>query len=208
MFTTSVSLSLSLTSAFGVFSVRGFLAECVSQPLLSILHTERPDIYAQWIKLKVHNYPFQPPLGLGPVHGRRRVRQANIARSCWVWQVSGFRRFHEIYLFIAQIWSPDSSFVGRCTVCVIEFESIYFSFSTHLHKGRITKGPDRVGETFPYFAGFIYLYPSCEEQSLERGGPLKNNNNLKKKVKSWKVIVIPSHTQSKLMRCFTTTWAT
>lgn len=111
MFTTGASLSLSLTSAFGVFSVRGFLAECVFQSLLSILHTQRPDMYAQWIKLKVHNYPFQPPLGLGPFHGRRRVRKANIARSCWAWQVRGqvgFQRFHEIYLFIAQIWSPDA----------------------------------------------------------------------------------------------------
>lgn len=77
--------------------------------------------------------------------------------------------FHEIYLFIAQIWSPDSPFVGRCTVCVIDpFQSVYFSFSTHLHKGRITKEPIFSTKEMPQCHPlFSFLMIKCHQVPME-----------------------------------------
>lgn len=55
------SLPLNLTGVFVLFSVRGFLPECIFHSLSPVLHTEKPLMYAeaQRIKLKAHNYPSQ-----------------------------------------------------------------------------------------------------------------------------------------------------
>lgn len=56
------SLRLNLTSVYVLFSVRGFLAECILHSLLLLLHSEKPLMYIDVplrIKLKACNYSSQ-----------------------------------------------------------------------------------------------------------------------------------------------------
>ncbi len=55
------------TSVFGLFSVRGFLAECIFHSLPPAPQTEKPLMYAQRIKLKAHNYTSQQSEDSDPV---------------------------------------------------------------------------------------------------------------------------------------------
>lgn len=87
------ALPLNLTSLFVLFSVRGFLAECIFHSHPPVLHTGKPLMYAEArrIKLKAHNYPSQRSGDSDPVtaedkHVNQTIQEATA--HLWSQQIS------------------------------------------------------------------------------------------------------------------------
>lgn len=81
------SLEFDQRTVFVLFSVRGFLAECIFHSLLPVFHAEKPLIKAAaWrSKLKTHNYPSQRSGDSDPVTAEDKHVNQTMKEAAHLW---------------------------------------------------------------------------------------------------------------------------